>query len=89
MAWTYSDWIEQTDAATRVTRLRSHIREVSDRVTGATSKPDGESYNPDVLQKYLAELREELREQDPDGVGGDVASSAAALGGFTQGRARV
>lgn len=54
MAWTYSDWITLTGAS-RLTRLRQHIQEVSDAMT-ATTISNGETYNPAHLQSYLDRL---------------------------------
>lgn len=59
MAWIYSDYISSTGSA-RLTRLRLHIQEVSDQLTAATTS-NGESYNPQVLESYLAKL--ETKEQ--------------------------
>ena len=32
MAWTYSNWTQQTDAETRLAYLRLHMTEVSDKI---------------------------------------------------------
>lgn len=42
MAWTYSDWVtEGTGTALRLSRLRLHIQEVSDKVQGQKYSADG------------------------------------------------
>lgn len=58
MAWTYSDWITQTSADTRLSRLRLHIQEVADALT-ASYQSDGTSYNPAHLNTYLSGLHQQ------------------------------
>ncbi len=36
--WTYADWITQTDQTTRLTRLRLHISEVSQKTVGSKTR---------------------------------------------------
>lgn len=36
--WTYADWITKTDASERLTRLRLHIQEVSQKTIGAKTR---------------------------------------------------
>lgn len=60
MAWTYSDWVTQTTSATRLSRLRLHIQEVSDKLQGRASG-DGISYDPGQLRQYIKDLREDER----------------------------
>lgn len=57
-AWTYSDWITLSPGSeARLTRLRLHIQEVSDRIsTGNYSNPKG-SHDKDALQRELESLR--------------------------------
>ena len=51
MAYTYADWITQADNATRLTRLRLHIQEVSEAMTAGMTA-DGVSVNPSNLGQY-------------------------------------
>ena len=61
-AWTYSDWItyEETDPATARSRLRSHIREVSDKIT-ADIGAHGYSKQNHPYSTYYASLIESLK----------------------------
>ena len=72
--WTYSDWIEQSDRATRLDRLRKHIREVSDAITARTAS-GGTTYDPAPLREYHQQLLEQERQ---------LAASAGPR--FTRGR---
>lgn len=73
MAWTYSDWITLTGSA-RLTRLRSHIKEVTDALENDGVADDGTSYNPTRLGALLTTLLQ--REQDIAGAlgGGGIFS---------------
>lgn len=81
--WTYSDWITyESGTATRLTRLRLHIKEVSDRIsTGNYSNQKG-SHDKDALEKYLELLHRDERSE---------SAAAGATNGsrayFTRGRA--
>lgn len=72
-AWTYSDWITLSPGSSeRLTRLRLHIQEVSDRIsTGNYANPKG-SHDKDALQREL----ESLRKIEKD----ETAASAALTG---------
>lgn len=52
MAWTYSAWTQQPTAAARLSMLRQHITEVSDKITQEISS-DGHSRSSSTLQAYL------------------------------------
>lgn len=82
-AWTYSDWVTyDTGSATRLTRLRLHIQEVSDAIsTGNYSNTKG-SRDKDAIERYLESLHRKEAEE---------ASAAGAAAGtrayYTRGRA--
>lgn len=76
-AWTYSDWITYaTGNATRLSRLRLHIQEVSDRISTGSFAMEGKSHDYGLLQDYLAELtRKETAEAAvSDGAAGTRSS---------------
>lgn len=52
--WTYSDWITHDDQATRLTRLRLHIVEVSEHILGTSTR--GRSVTA-ANQQYLSGLQ--------------------------------
>lgn len=54
--WTYSDWITQPYGATRLSRLRLHIQEVSEKVSEEMAA-DGQSSSSNAVEKYLESLR--------------------------------
>jgi len=57
MAWTFSDWIkEDVGSATRLTKLRCHIEEVSNAIKGPNFTHAGSSIDRMHLQKYLDSL---------------------------------
>lgn len=61
MAWNYSDYVTYspaTDGATRLSRLRSHIQEVSDKITAEMSSA-GASYAARERRAYLDGLKRE------------------------------
>lgn len=58
MAWTYNDWDEQTTNDLRLTRLRSHISEVTSEI-GADVSADGKSRSSGSLTAYLDYLKSE------------------------------
>ena len=63
-AWTYSDWETTTadGSSARLTRLRLHIKEVSDALLGVNiSYPGGRSHEHPDLDAYLASLRAEAK----------------------------
>jgi hypothetical protein len=51
--WQYNDWITQSDQTTRLTRLRLHIAEVSEKLLGF--KRNNAAHFP-VDQDYLKQL---------------------------------
>lgn len=82
MAWTYSDWVTLTGTA-RVTRLRQHVREVSDSI-GREVSADGKSVSSNATQAYLDKLMVRLdNEERRPGVNGSIAGgvSLADFGG--------
>lgn len=60
-SWSYSDWITQTDTETRLSRLRLHMREVSDMVGREKSAGDMATSSRE-LRAYLADLKKEERD---------------------------
>jgi hypothetical protein len=60
VAWTYSDYITYADAAAKLTRLRLHIHEVTDKIGREQSAGDM-STSSTALQKYLQDLKNEER----------------------------
>lgn len=59
MAWTYSDWITKaTGSSERLERLRLHVQEVSDHVSGSYSVP-GISKSASELVTYLNGLKQD------------------------------
>lgn len=72
-AWTYSDWITQTDASTRLSRLRLHVQEVSD----AMANPQGVNSSSHGVQKFdLQGYLKELRAEESS-----LAAASATAGG--------
>lgn len=61
MAYTYSDYITETNLTTRETKLRAHIKEVSDLITASVTK-GGSSRTVAELKAMRTELMGELRE---------------------------
>jgi hypothetical protein len=57
MSWTYEDYITM-DGSARLTQLRLHIQEVSNKLTQETSA-DGKSRSSSTLQAYLKTLKDE------------------------------
>ena len=55
MAWTYSDWITQTDDGARLTRLRLHIQEVSNKIRREVGAGDM-SQSSRAVREYLDSL---------------------------------
>lgn len=78
MAWTYSDWVTQTTAASKLTRLRLHIQEVSDRITESMSA-DGVSHNAADIRQYLDSLKRDEREMGAAGVGSSMVRGKARV----------
>jgi hypothetical protein len=63
MAWTYSHWVTVSTQASRVTTLRAHIDEVSQRV-GQEVTADGKSVSSTAMQKYLDSLMKRLDQEE-------------------------
>lgn len=55
MAWTYSDWDQQTTPAARLSRLSLHIKEVTDKIAANVSA-DGKSRDSSSLNQLLTTL---------------------------------
>lgn len=56
-AWTYSDWITYSSGdATRLSRLRLHIKEVADAISTGNYSVDNKTHEKDLLQRYLDRL---------------------------------
>lgn len=77
--WTYSGWITQTSLATRLTQLRAHIAEVTEKMRPEISG-DGKATSSSALQDYLdtllakeKELEDRAQRQGLDGGGGGVS----------------
>ena len=82
-AWTYSDWITyETTSATRLSRLRLHIQEVSDKLSSGSYSIPGFSTSKGELVSYLDRLR-----VDEPLVAQAVQRATGARVGFTRGNA--
>lgn len=82
-AWTYSDWITYaTGNATRISRLRLHIQEVSDRISNGSFATEGKSHDYGLLQDYLAEL---MRTETAEASIGDSVATTPSRVSFTRG----
>jgi len=84
MAWTYSNWTSQSTSAARLTRLRLHVTEVSDKV-GQELAADGKSVGSSALQAYLGALltrMDKLEGRSASAIGGGV--SVAGFGSTVQ-----
>lgn len=63
MAWTYDDYIIETDAATKRARLALHVREVTAAISADTAA-DGKSRSSQGLITLRQQLMEELKALD-------------------------
>ena len=82
-AWTYSDWITYDPGnATRISRLRLHIQEVSDKISEGDFSSEQKSNSYGYLQSYLDKLMGQEKEE-----AATAAASAGTRSGFTRGRA--
>lgn len=64
MTWTHSDYVLlTTGSAAWVTKLKQHIKEVSDRIDTIVSS-DGQSEDPSRMQDYADSLKAELARHD-------------------------
>lgn len=82
--WTYSDWVTyaDTDVSSKITRLRLHVQEVSDKLTDPSYSTEGLSVSKrDGLDGYLAGLKAELKELE--------ALDVTARVGWTRGHASL
>ncbi len=71
--WTYSDWITlDSGSAARLSRLRLHIKEVSDKISSGNFSTEKKSHDFAYLQQYLADLHRQEKQE--------TASSAPAAG---------
>ena len=59
--WNYSSWITETSVATRLTQLRLHIAEVTERINTEISG-DGKAESSNTLGSYLQMLLRKERE---------------------------
>jgi len=55
-AWTYSDYVTSDYGATRLSRFRLHVQEVSDALS-AEMAAGGMSRSTHALERYLASLK--------------------------------
>lgn len=82
-AWTYSDWVTYaTGNATRLSRLRLHIQEVSDRISGGSFATEGKSHDYGFLQDYLNDL---LKKETSEAATGDSVATTPTRVSFTRG----
>jgi len=64
MAWSYSDYVTYDEgSATAVERLALHVQEVSDLLATGSYTLGDHSFSAADLQRYLADLKTELRRQ--------------------------
>lgn len=66
MAWTYTDYLSETTAASKRAKLVLHIQEVADALANFKTRAgaDGWSYTRYDLQQYLDSLKKELTAHD-------------------------
>lgn len=63
--WTYSDWITYApDDSSRLTRLRLHIKEVSDALRTGSYEVGDTSVDKDLIQDYHASLMDTLKSEE-------------------------
>jgi hypothetical protein len=60
MAWTYSDWVTYADGSAKLTRLRQHVQEVSDKLSSADYSTEGLSISRGSTAGYLETLKGDL-----------------------------
>jgi hypothetical protein len=82
-SWTYSDWVTfETGSATRISRLRLHIQEVSNKIKSGSYAVEGKSHDLGIVESYLKELmRSEAREAAASGI------TSGNRAGWTRGKA--
>lgn len=81
MAWSYSDWLTESYGSTRLSKLRSHIQEVSDALS-AELTAGAQSRSTHAVQRYLDTLLAKLPREERLC---DQAAGTRPL--FTRGRA--
>jgi len=63
MAWSYSDYITETNSTSKYTKLKSHVKEVVDELSDVQSMTiDGMSSSRFALESYLKQIKKELAE---------------------------
>jgi hypothetical protein len=81
--WTYSDWVTYEDGSAKLTRLRLHVQEVSDKLANPSYSTEGLSVNPrENLGTYLAGLNAEREKLEAT-----VGRANGTRLGWTRGRA--
>jgi hypothetical protein len=75
--WAYSDWITlEAGSASRLERLRLHIREVSDKISTGSYSVEGKSHDFDAVQRYLDRL---LTAEKEEMSGGSTAAATETV----------
>jgi len=81
--WTYSDWVTyDPGSSTRLSRLRLHIQEVSDRISQGSFSTEGKSHDYAYLESYLKQLHDKESEEAAIAAGSTGARSVT----FTRGK---
>lgn len=84
-AWTYSDWIIYASGdATRLSRLRLHIQEVSNAIKSGSYSVEGRSRDLAEIQAYLTAL---LAREKEEATASSASSATESRAFFTRGRA--
>jgi hypothetical protein len=86
--YVYSDWNSETyGTSVKLSRLRSHIAEVSDEITAKVSS-QGESFDPSNLNSYLdllfkqeSRLKQQVASEDLSGNPRLVTQRSMSFGG--------
>lgn len=73
--WTYGDWQEATDAATRLTNLRRHITEVREHTVGVKTRTGAAHFPVDVKYIESLERQEQTLTARVENAGKSVARS--------------
>lgn len=82
-AWTYSDWRDYPPGSSaRITRLRSHIKELEDKLKEGNTSTEGKSHDWSFLNDRIKELEKNLREEESVSAG--TSSSRSVI--FTRGK---
>jgi hypothetical protein len=82
-SWTYSDWITYaTGDSLRLSRLRLHIQEVSDRISAGNYATEGKSHDFGSIASYLADLQ---RKEITEATVGDAVATSPKRCSFTRG----